>query len=131
MKPAESRANRHTSPCNGCGVCCMVTLCPLGQHIFGFELGRCPALTKRDDATYVCGLVLDPAKYAPTRAVTKGVAALRRAALLLIGSGDGCDARLNGEPRNAPYEEALVRKCVRHAKQSRRAKRLWGGDESD
>jgi hypothetical protein len=117
MKPADgiyARKPPHGSPCNGCGVCCMVTLCPLGQHILGFELGRCPALTKRDDTTYVCGLVLDPAKYAPTRAVTKSVAALRRAALLLIGSGDGCDARLNGEPRNFPYEEAIFRKCARH-----------------
>jgi hypothetical protein len=42
-----ARKPPHGSPCNGCGVCCMVTLCPLGQHIFGFELGRCPALTKR------------------------------------------------------------------------------------
>ena len=69
MKPAElvprgiyACKPPHGSPCNGCGVCCMVAPCPLGQHIFGFELGRCPALTERDDATYVCGLVLDPGK---------------------------------------------------------------------
>src|SRR5215813_12954896 len=119
----------HGSPCNGCGACCMVTRCPLGQHVFGLgEIGPCPALVETGDNTYGCGLVLRPAAYVPARALSKGVGALRRAALLLIGSGDGCDARFNGEWRNVPYADALDARWLRsdRVKESKRAKRLWG-----
>ena len=107
----------------------MVTRCDLSQHVFKLgEIGLCPALTQIDEHKFACGLVLDPAKYSPVRAVTKGVGALRRAALLLIGSGDGCDARFNGEWRNVPYADALDARWLRsdRVKESKRAKRLWG-----
>lgn len=112
----------------------MVTRCPLGQHVFGLgEIGPCPALTQVREHEYACGLVLDPARFAPGRALTKGVGALRRASLQLIGSGDGCDARFNGEWRNVPYADALDAACAAPArvKASRRAKQLWGAKPTD
>jgi len=112
----------------------MITRCPLGQHVFGLgEVGPCPALRPTSETTYGCGLVIDPAAYVPARAASKGVGALRRAALLLIGSGDGCDARINGEQRNVPYAEALDAACraPARAKASRRAKQLWGAKPND
>ena len=119
----------HGSACNSCGACCMIARCPLGQHVFGLEeFGPCPALAQTGEHTYGCGLVLDPRKYEPVRATTKGVEALRRAALLLIGSGDGCDAHFNGEWRNVPYAEALEARLRsrEQAKAVKRAKLLWG-----
>lgn len=71
----------HGAPCNRCGVCCMVTLCKLASPIFGFEIGRCPALLQKRDGSYECGLVAST------------TSPLKEAALLIIGAGDGCDAR--------------------------------------
>ena len=127
---ARERKPPHGAPCNGCGACCMLARCPLGQHVFGLgEIGPCPALTKTGEGTYACGLVLDPAQYAPTRTTCKSVVGkLRRAALLLIGAGDGCDARFVGEPCDEVYVAALYAqwRSNEHVKQIYRAKRLWG-----
>src|SRR6266536_4208581 len=51
----------HGSPCNRCGLCCMATICNLGQHVFSRAEypGPCPALEKVGDE-YVCGLVAQP-----------------------------------------------------------------------
>jgi len=107
----------------------MATLCPLGQFVFQRHAwpGPCPGLTQVE-SDYVCGLVLDPRKYAPTQTARYGVATLRWAALHLIGAGDGCDARFNGEPRNHAYGDALDAECLtpRRVSMSRIAKRLWG-----
>src|SRR6516162_5371951 len=64
-----ARKPRHGSPCNRCGVCCMVTKCVLGQHLFGQKLGRCPALEKTPDGFYECGIVADPAAYSIRTAI--------------------------------------------------------------
>lgn len=43
--------------CNGCGLCCAVTLCPLGRLRFWKTKGPCPALAWDQNATrYVCTL---------------------------------------------------------------------------
>lgn len=43
--------------CNGCGLCCAVTLCPLGRLRFRRTQGPCPALHWDQAATrYVCRL---------------------------------------------------------------------------
>lgn len=129
LAEAFARKPSHGVPCNGCGCCCMVTRCELSQHVFGLgEIGPCPALERTSETTYGCGLVLDPAKYMPARAVSKGVAALKRAALFLIGAGDGCDARFNGEPRDEAFAAALDARwrSGERVKMSRRAKILWG-----
>ncbi len=60
--------------------------------------------------------------------MVKGLATLRWAALLLIGSGNGCDAGFIGEWRNQAYAEALDRQGREgtHVKAAKRAKRVWG-----
>src|SRR4051812_11351573 len=97
---AVARKPRYGSPCNACGACCMVTLCKLARHVFHADtpFGRCPALTKNTDGTYGCGLV------------EKGRGPQRDAAMLLIGAGDGCDARFNGEPRDEEFSNRLDRR---------------------
>ena len=126
---ARKRKPKHGTPCNGCGWCCMVRRCELAQHVFSLgELGPCPALTQTSSTTYGCGLMLDPRKYVPARAVSKGVAALRQAAAFLIGAGNGCDAGLTGEWRDKAYDAALEARgrSAENVKARRRAKVLWG-----
>ncbi len=106
----------HGAPCTRCGLCCMATLCPLGEHIFGFHFGPCPALEKTKDG-FGCGVV--------SRAVAKGRQDMADAASLLIGSGTGCDARFNGEPANAEFYAELEAMDVRMEKETKAAKELW------
>ncbi len=115
----------HGAPCNSCGLCCMATLCPLAQSLFRFKYGRCPAL-ERVPQGWTCGVVKDPARWNLGRTLLNGVGAMRAAALHLIGAGDGCDARFDGEPINAAFH----RHCEELAKSQRdktgNARRLWG-----
>jgi hypothetical protein len=107
----------------------MVRRCELAQHVFSLgEFGACPALTQTSAATYGCGLVLDPRKYVPARAASKGVAALRQAAANWIGSGNGCDAGRAGEWYDKAYAAALEarNRSAKNVKARRRAKLLWG-----
>lgn len=103
----------HGSPCNGCGLCCMAMLCDLAMHVFALpQLGRCPALVQTSEDTFACGLTLI------------GTAEKRKAALTLIGSGDGCDARFNGEPRNEEFYKTLDAKD--DSSEMRKAREIWG-----
>jgi len=62
------------APCNGCGVCCLVEPCPLGQVISRKCTGACDALRWDEVQTvYRCGAITDTA-------------------------GVGCDAHLNSQP---------------------------------
>lgn len=70
------------APCNGCGVCCAFTPCPLSRFLLGHREGACPALTWQADR-YACGLLVAPtgaAHWLP-----------RRLVLRWIGAGYGCD----------------------------------------
>jgi hypothetical protein len=50
------------APCNGCGVCCLVELCPLGIVRYQRRRGPCPALRwLNDERRYACGMLLDVA----------------------------------------------------------------------
>ena len=113
-------------PCNRCGVCCMATACPLGQFVFRrpeYNGEMCPGLAEDADGTYGCDVVAHPERYASRHRVLKfGIGPLRRAALLLIGASDGCDARFNGEPRN----DSVDQRFAGHARESAQAKRMWG-----
>lgn len=122
---AAARKPPHGAACNRCGVCCMATLCPLGQALFKGEAGPCPALVPTVDG-YGCGVVADPARYRPARALSKGAGALRAAAALLIGSGTGCDARINGEPINEAFYDELRWWDAENRRAVTRAKKLWG-----
>ena len=53
--------------CNGCGVCCKTTLCPVAEMAFGrSEPAPCPALVW-DAGRYWCGMVRrEEARSAPS-----------------------------------------------------------------
>lgn len=102
----------HGQPCNRCGVCCMAMPCELGRFLFQQKEGRCPALEK-DGEGFGCGLL------------QVGIPELRDAAMLLIGSGDGCDARFNGEPREEAFSKALDEKYERLSPELNRAREMW------
>jgi len=108
----------------------MATLCALGQHVFQRHAwpGPCPGLTKETDGTYSCDVAANPQAYAQRLSPSIRVDALRRAALVIIGADDGCDARFNGEWRNVPFSDALDAKYQFGVGREmlRRAKKLWG-----
>lgn len=107
-------------PCNGCGLCCLEELCPLGQIVFQRVRGPCPALSASGGAM-VCGLVAEPTRYRPGDAVS-----LAEAALMLIGAGVGCDAMIAGEPDDRMFRARLRAKALNHPAANRRARRAWG-----
>ncbi len=112
------------SPCNGCGLCCKNELCPLGAFVFNDWKGPCPALHE-NDGQFSCGLVNKPETYAPVLTAISGKDAMSKAALHLIGSGAGCDARLDGESNNPAFSIRLAR-LGRKRSAANAAKRLWG-----
>jgi len=117
------------SPCNACGDCCRAVLCPLAFGIFGEPQDRtCPALIEQDDGTGACGMVRHPCRHAPMKTAIHGKAAMTEAALLLIGSGKGCDAQTTGEADNPAFRKRMRRQFNTPANQRRieRARRLWG-----
>lgn len=88
-KPALGQA------CNGCGVCCLVEPCPLGQLISRRRQGACDAL-RWDDAQrlYRCGAISDaPGVLGPRWGWAAPM--LRRLARRWIAAGIGCDASLD------------------------------------
>ena len=52
--PAKARKG---SPCNGCGWCCHLEVCRLGEMAFPDAKAPCPAITYQDGVVR-CGLVL-------------------------------------------------------------------------
>jgi len=84
------------APCNGCGVCCAATPCPLGRLVFLRRQGPCPALTWQEAAAgengrYRCGLLTEPARHLhwlPRR----WQAMFARAGRRWIAAGRGCDS---------------------------------------
>ncbi len=72
----------HHSPCNGCGLCCVVELCAAGESLF--EETPCPALHFAD-GRFWCGLVLMEDK---ARQINPKMSSLIRSSL---GIGKGCD----------------------------------------
>ncbi len=133
MKPAvfapRSQLERkppHGSPCTSCGLCCEATLCPLAQHVFGRgPLGPCPALEYDPQRNSSCGMVAHPGRHKPILVALHGVEEMRAAALLIVGSGLGCDARVNGEPGNDAFYAKLRQWDRDHKRQIRHAKKLW------
>lgn len=57
-KPALGQA------CNGCGVCCAASPCPVARVFLWRWRGACPALEWQAEAMqYRCGMLLRPAHY--------------------------------------------------------------------
>ena len=114
------RKPAHGSPCNRCGLCCYAVKCSLGKHIFGPAPGPCPALRLVDGGdghTYECGIVGEATED------------MREAAQLIIGAGDGCDARFNGEWRNVPFSDALRRLDYLRREEIKAALAIWGMED--
>lgn len=105
----------HGAPCTRCGLCCVATLCPLALHVFGERAGPCPALLWDAANKSACRLTTDARLPEPMRA----------AALHLIGSGTGCDARFNGEPINHAFYDQLREHDRLTAKQTSAAREQW------
>jgi hypothetical protein len=120
------RKPSHGSPCNRCGLCCVSKKCDLGAKIFGSEQGPCPALFNRGDGTYDCGVVRSPIDYDPVRVAIHGEEIMRNAALTLTRAGQGCDARINGEPINHGFNHKLDLDDAKHASLWKIARRVWG-----
>ena len=76
------------SPCNGCGLCCLLEPCPLGMVLSRKRIGACVALRWSEaQQRYLCGAISD----APTGRLGQ----LRQwLARRWIAAGVGCDAAL-------------------------------------
>lgn len=125
-KGAADKKPPHGAPCNRCGLCCIATLCPLGRHVFGRETGPCPALRWDADGDSSCGMIDDPGRYSPVRTALYGETAMRVGARFLVGSGTGCDARINGEPADLSFYATLRAWDRRFRAEVRAAKKAWG-----
>jgi len=124
-----SAANKppHGAPCNQCGLCCQASRCPLAQFVFKLpEIGRCPALSYDADGLSVCGLVAEPQTHAPFVVMRWGIEVVRTAARHLIGSGLGCDARINGEVPDQAFYARLREHDCRNARRTKTSLKIWG-----
>ena len=114
----------HGDPCNGCGACCMAMRCPIGEILFG-PGDRCPALTPRLPEL-VCGVIADPARYAPDVVAKHGAEAASASASILLGAGTGCDAQLEGERYSLRFGAVMRAYSEAMADQIKDAKAIWG-----
>lgn len=119
------RKPAHGAPCTRCGLCCVATICPLGRAVFKRSEGPCPALEQVEPHVYACGLVANPANYAKHVTDACGPLVASAAAGMLVGSGDGCDARFNGEPINYAFYIKLAQLDKVNASHAAQAKRIW------
>ena len=87
------------SPCNGCGVCCLIAPCPLGVLLSCRRLGACQALIwQAEDRRYVCGAITSVHDVLTRRLPLYAHALLpvlcsllRRLAKRWVAEGVGCD----------------------------------------
>ena len=62
------------APCNGCGVCCVAELCPLGRVVHRRKAGPCPSLVwKPQEKRHVCGLATGPVSFLTRRWIAAGI----------------------------------------------------------
>ncbi len=93
----------HGEPCNRCGICCQVTMCPIGAAVFKRKVGPCPAIERDADDFPSCGLVEHPKNYVPGRVARYGAGAVQEAALLMTAAGHGCDCYFVGEATSPAF----------------------------
>lgn len=77
------------SACNRCGLCCLVETCPLGLMFFGDKAGTCPALKLGGGQSH-CQLIAQPDAVLPALIAAEA----QEMALIMLGSGMGCDSEL-------------------------------------
>lgn len=109
----------YKAPCNRCGLCCATQCCWESKLLFKDDAVPCPALEWTPDGSAQCGLMVNPARYAPTRTRMKGASALTRAMKTLQGAGRGC---------TMPDDHADPGWTTGRASgtEAFRARRLWG-----
>jgi hypothetical protein len=115
----------HGQPCNNCGLCCANQPCPLGARLFRKTSGACPALEKDGDK-YYCGLAVNPKKYLAGVFSEAKAHELSHGAKLMIGSGIGCDAQLEGETHNTTMKQRFADYVKNNSVALQRAKIVWG-----
>ncbi|GAA6143043.1 hypothetical protein [Hydrogenophaga sp. 5NK40-0174] len=90
--------------CNGCGVCCILEPCPLGQLVSRKRSGACKALRwDESQSLYRCGMVTDPDAVLGVRWKWASPV-LRRLAMRWISAGSGCDAAIEAIPAQSATE---------------------------
>jgi hypothetical protein len=84
-------------PCNGCGVCCALELCPVARLRFMHRFGQCPALTwSPEQVRYHCGLLTNPSRWLP--GIPKfAEASVQRLMARWISAGSGCDCEVEAQ----------------------------------
>lgn len=125
--PGEKRKPRYGEPCNRCGACCFAVVCPLGAHVLGLKYetsGPCPALVKVD-GEHACGLIADPARFAPELVQAHGAAMMSESAALIINASGGCDTLAAGEQPDAEWDRAFEQRMRDERAARRRAKLAW------
>lgn len=84
------------SPCNSCGLCCVMEQCPLSEAVFGTQ-ALCPALEALPTGGYGCGLIARPAAYGVGGDWASPV--VSEAFAVILGAGQGCDGVLTDADR--------------------------------
>jgi len=103
----------------------MVSLCPLGEHIFHKTNGPCPALEWEKMGHSRCGLIHNPGRYAPTHYSESGKKALSEGAAFLVGANMGCDLLEEGELRPRGFLEKWFEYRRIYKVAIKKAKRVW------
>ena len=102
-------------PCNGCGLCCKLSICYTGSFLLGFhsEFGQeriykeCPALLQKNDGRFTCGLLENPLKFLKKSKYRTEV--LKKYIAISIGAGAGCDEILEDDtPEEAKKLDKMI-----------------------
>ena len=63
MEPFQAIAKpKLRAPCNGCGLCCISSLCEIAEALLPGAQAPCPAL-EAENGRFWCGLVRHPSKH--------------------------------------------------------------------
>jgi len=80
------------TPCNGCGVCCASSPCPVSLVFLRQRGGSCPALQWDDrERRYRCGMAQTPGQFV-RRLPARLHGVMRRLVLRWIAADTACDA---------------------------------------
>lgn len=124
----------HGQPCNRCGECCRNNICPVGAAVLGLPRPDrhaisgtpCPILEALPDGATTCGLVAHPEQFRPVQTAFYGAAAMRAAALELIGVNGSCDALRAGEPFDPAVSARNKAWVASRPVEARISRKLWG-----
>lgn len=76
------------SPCNSCGLCCLLQQCPVSTSMFG-EATLCPAIQQIPGGGLTCGLIASPDRFFPEAGDQAPL--IGEAIGVMLGAGTGCD----------------------------------------